>query len=129
MSSARDYPGPVPARDGDVRSAEALERDVEQIRSRIDHTLTQIEDRLSLNRLIDRALEHLHGERGLFAANRLGWTVRRHPVPTAMFAAGLASLLCARQGDKSGRRRRPLAPGTDSDRLREASPPPLHFAG
>ena len=102
MTAARDPVDPVPIRNGDARSAEELERDLERIRSEMDHTLNLIEDQLSPHRLIDRALEHLHGGPGLFAAN-LGRTVRRHPVPTAMFAAGLAWLLLAERGTSASR--------------------------
>ena len=135
MTAVRDPVDPVPTRNGDARSAEELERDLKRIRSQMDHTLNLIEDRLSPHRLIDRALDHLHGGPGLFASN-LGRTIRRHPVPTAMFAAGLAWLLLAERGDKIERPYR--RPGGDRApyHLREASslsgtspPPPIHFEG
>jgi len=135
MTAVRDPVDPVPTRNGDARSAEELERDLKRIRSQMDHTLNLIEDRLSPHRLIDRALDHLHGGPGLFASN-LGRTIRRHPVPTAMFAAGLAWLLLAERGDKIERPYRRSGGDRAPYHLREASslsgtspPPQSHFEG
>jgi len=135
MTAVRDPVDPVPTRNGDARSAEELERDLKRIRSQMDHTLDLIEDRLSPHRLIDRALDHLHGGPGLFASN-LGRTIRRHPVPTAMFAAGLAWLLLAERGDKIERPYRRSGGDRAPYHLREASslsgtspPPQSHFEG
>jgi ElaB/YqjD/DUF883 family membrane-anchored ribosome-binding protein len=135
MTAVRDPVDPVPTRNGDARSAEELERDLKRIRSQMDHTLNLIEDRLSPHRLIDRALDHLHGGPGLFASN-LGRTIRRHPVPTAMFAAGLAWLLLAERGDKIERPYRRSGGDRAPYHLREASslsgtspPPQTHFEG
>jgi ElaB/YqjD/DUF883 family membrane-anchored ribosome-binding protein len=135
MTAVRDPVDPLPTRNGDARSAEELERDLKRIRSQMDHTLNLIEDRLSPHRLIDRALDHLHGGPGLFASN-LGRTIRRHPVPTAMFAAGLAWLLLAERGDKIERPYRRSGGDRAPYHLREASslsgtspPPQSHFEG
>jgi ElaB/YqjD/DUF883 family membrane-anchored ribosome-binding protein len=135
MTAVRDPVDPVPTRNGDARSAEELERDLKRIRSQMDHTLNLIEDRLSPHRLIDRALDHLHGGPGLFASN-LGRTIRRHPVPTAMFAAGLAWLLLAERGDKIERPYRRSGGDRAPYHLREASslsgtspPRQSHFEG
>jgi ElaB/YqjD/DUF883 family membrane-anchored ribosome-binding protein len=135
MTAVRDPVDPVPTRNGDARSAEELERDLKRIRSQMDHTLNLIEDRLSPHRLIDRALDHLHSGPGLFASN-LGRTIRRHPVPTAMFAAGLAWLLLAERGDKIERPYRRSGGDRAPYHLREASslsgtspPPQSHFEG
>jgi ElaB/YqjD/DUF883 family membrane-anchored ribosome-binding protein len=135
MTAVRDPVDPVPTRNGEARSAEELERDLKRIRSQMDHTLNLIEDRLSPHRLIDRALDHLHGGPGLFASN-LGRTIRRHPVPTAMFAAGLAWLLLAERGDKIERPYRRSGGDRAPYHLREASslsgtspPPQSHFEG
>jgi ElaB/YqjD/DUF883 family membrane-anchored ribosome-binding protein len=135
MTAVRDPVDPVPTRNGEARSAEELERDLKRIRSQMDHTLNQNEDRLSPHRLIDRALDHLHGGPGLFASN-LGRTIRRHPVPTAMFAAGLAWLLLAERGDKIERPYRRSGGDRAPYHLREASslsgtspPPQNHFEG
>jgi uncharacterized protein DUF3618 len=93
----------APATNGEDRSSAELERDIDRIRSRMDQTINQIEHRLSPNRLIDQALQRMRGGPGAFA-NNLGRTVRKHPVPSAMFAAGLAWLLFAERGDKAGAR-------------------------
>jgi hypothetical protein len=94
---------------GDNRSSAELERDLSRIRMEMDQTISQIEHRLSPSRLIDQALERMRGGPAVFAAN-LGRTVRHHPVPAALFAAGLGWLLLAERGDKaetrSSRRRR-----------------------
>ena len=91
------------AANGDTRTSAELHRDLDRIRTEMDQTISQIEHRLSPNRLIDQALERMRGGPAVFAAN-LGRTVRRHPVPTAMFAAGLGWLLLAERGDKVGPR-------------------------
>jgi hypothetical protein len=119
MSLARQGNGS--AADGgktDQRSSAELERDLDRIRMEMDQTISQIEHRLSPSRLIDQALERMRGGPGAFAAN-LGRTVRRHPVPTAMFAAGLGWLLLAERGDKVGSR--------PSRRPASAAPQPYHL--
>jgi hypothetical protein len=104
MSLDREPASPViPVGNGEDRSSAELERDIDRIRSRMDQTITQIEHRLSPNRLIDQALERMRDGPAAFA-NNLGRTVRKHPVPSAMFAAGLAWLLFAEHGDKAGAR-------------------------
>jgi hypothetical protein len=101
MSLARDERRANGRANGDARSSAELERERDRIRGEMDQTISQLENRLSPNRLIDQALERMRGGPAVFAAN-LGRTVRRHPVPTAMFAAGLGWLLLAERGDKAG---------------------------
>jgi hypothetical protein len=118
MSLARDSdPSGHRAGNGDGRSSAELERDLDRIRTEMDQTISQIEHRLSPNRLIDQALERMRGGPAVFASN-LGRTVRKHPVPTAMFAAGLGWLLLAERGDKASPR---------SSRRRRASTAPYHL--
>jgi hypothetical protein len=117
MSLARDDRRSQRSANGDARSSAELERDLDRIRMEMDQTISQIEHRLSPNRLIDQALERMRGGPAVFAAN-LGRTVRRHPVPTAMFAAGLGWLLLAERGDKVG---------TDAKSRRRATAAPYHL--
>lgn len=114
MSLARDERRAHGTANGDARSPAELERELDRIRMEMDQTINQIENRLSPNRLIDQALERMRGGPAVFAAN-LGRTVRRHPVPAAMFAAGLGWLLLAERGDKAG-------PGARSRRSAAAAP-------
>jgi ElaB/YqjD/DUF883 family membrane-anchored ribosome-binding protein len=99
----RDPAPPAAARNGDDRSTVELERDIDRIRSQMDDTIAQLEQRLSPNRLIDQVFDRMKGGPGAFAAN-LERTVRRHPIPAVMFAAGMGWLLFAERGDKSGKR-------------------------
>ena len=121
MSLARDDRRRNGSANGDARSSEELERDLDRIRLEMDQTISQIEHRLSPNRLIEQALERMRGGPAVFAAN-LGRTVRRHPVPTAMFAAGLGWLLLAERGDKVGADAKPRRRATAAPyHLRDAS--------
>lgn len=59
-------------------TARALERDIEHDREEIDHTLTQLREKLTVEHLVAETRHHL--ENGFRSAAEL---VRRHPLPAA----------------------------------------------
>jgi len=89
----------------------ALERDIEESRARLDHTIDRLQDRLSVSGIVDDLL-------GTMRANRYGSVVdhtleviRRNPVAVMMVAAGVGWLLHRMSHDSRARRVRPLPYG------------------
>jgi len=85
----------------------ALERDIEESRARLDHTIDRPQDRLSVSGIVDDLL-------GTMRANRYGTVfdhtlevIRRNPVAVMMVAAGVGWLLHRMSQDS---RRRPVRP-------------------
>jgi hypothetical protein len=82
-----------------------LERDIEESRARLDHTITRLQDKLSVSGVVDDLL-------GSMRANRYGDTfdtalavLKRNPVPVMLVAAGVGWLIY-RMGNDDARRRR-----------------------
>jgi hypothetical protein len=87
------------------KDPEAIERDIEATRDRIDSTLSELGDRLSPGQLLDQALAYVRdGAAGprRFASN-LGRTVQDNPVPVALVGIGLAWLAFRPDGRSDGR--------------------------
>lgn len=86
----------------DKRSAADIERDGEQIRANLDHTLDEIQRKFSSGELLDRSVEFIR-DTGSELLREAGETVRRNPVPVLLTAAGLiwltASVVRSRSGD------------------------------
>jgi ElaB/YqjD/DUF883 family membrane-anchored ribosome-binding protein len=72
---------------------EAIEREIEDTRQRIDSTLSELGERLSPGQLLDQALDYVRGASGprRFASN-LGHSVQDHPLPVVLVGIGLAWL-------------------------------------
>jgi hypothetical protein len=114
-------------------SVDALERDVESSREKLDGTLAELQSRLNPSSLA----EELTGTRdpagaAALTAERLSETVRSNPLPVLLIGAGLAFLAFATMRQAAERRRlRVLSeqalkapsdvslPGNHSDRLEE----------
>jgi hypothetical protein len=77
------------------QSAAELEREVTEDRERIDHTLLEIQSRLTPGQLIDEVLRHGQGT-GRDLVSGLGRTLSANPVPTALVGVGLLWLLLAK---------------------------------
>jgi len=114
-------------------SVDALERDVESSREKLDGTLAELQSRLNPSSLA----EELTGTRdpagaAALTAERLSETVRANPLPVLLIGAGLAFLAFATMRQAAERRRlRVLSeevlkapsdatlPGNHPDRLEE----------
>src|SRR5262245_51190094 len=110
----------LPAGNGESRSPEELERDADRIRNRMDETITEIEHRLSPDRLIDAAFAQVREGAGAFAVN-LTQTLQRNPLPAVLMAAGVGWLLLGERGDKAARSTGKAESGHSRDAF-EASP-------
>jgi hypothetical protein len=76
-------------------SPEAIERDLQTTRVRLDHELTELTRRLSPGQLLDEALRYLRNNQGVDFVRRLGESVRERPIPVALSGIGLAWLMIA----------------------------------
>jgi hypothetical protein len=97
-----------------------LERDIEESRARLDHTIDRLQDRLSVSGIVDDLL-------GTMRANRYGTVfdhtlevIRRNPVAVMMVAAGVGWLLHRLSQDSRRRPVRPLPYGETRVRVAEA---------
>jgi Protein of unknown function (DUF3618) len=89
----------------------ALERDIEESRARLDMTIDRLQDRLSVSGIVDDML-------GTMRANRYGTmydqtleVIRRNPVPVMLVAAGVGWLIHRMTRDSAARPARPLPYG------------------
>ncbi|MFW6067202.1 MAG: DUF3618 domain-containing protein [Myxococcota bacterium] len=87
------------------RNPAEIRSDLEAIRAEMSETLRQLEEKLSPREAVDqlyRRLRAMGGGSTQFIEN-LGATVRDHPVPVLLLAAGTASLIAAdRAGPAAG---------------------------
>jgi hypothetical protein len=89
------------------RSAAEIEREVQQSRADIEHTLDAIQERLSPGQLVDQALDYFRGGRGVDFARNLGDSIAQNPIPVTLMGVGLAWMMMsgqrsARDGDRGG---------------------------
>lgn len=85
----------------DGKSPGEIESEIEQTRAEMNHTLDEIQRKLSPGQLVDEALSYVRGSgAGGFAAN-FGATVRDNPVPVTLLGVGLAWLMMS--GRTAGR--------------------------
>jgi hypothetical protein len=82
---------------------DAIEREIEDTRHRIDTTLSELGERLSPGQLLDQALVHLRGASAprRFASN-LGRSVQDHPLPVVLVGIGLAWLAFGERSHEGG---------------------------
>jgi hypothetical protein len=78
------------------KSASEIEREVEQSRADIEHTLDAIQDRLSPGQMLDKAMGVFRGGSGDFARN-LGDSIAANPVPLALIGLGVAWMMYSSQ--------------------------------
>jgi hypothetical protein len=84
-----------------------LERDIEESRARLDHTIDRLQDRLSVSGIVDDVLGSTRNNSyGPLFDNALA-VIRRNPVPVMLVAAGVGWLLVRMREDNVRTRRRP----------------------
>src|SRR5215212_3700365 len=102
----------------------ALERDIEESRARLDMTIDRLQDRLSVSGIVDDMM-------GTMRANRYGSVfdqtlevIRRNPVPVMLVAAGVGWLIHRMSQDTMSRdtRTRPVRPLPEGPAVRSTDP-------
>lgn len=87
MASNVEYPS-----DHDKSSRE-IEREIGSVRESLDHTLEELEARLSPGQLLDQAVGYLRRNGAPEFARNFGRSINENPLPVAMTAASLAWLM------------------------------------
>ena len=106
------------------RSAAEIERDVQQSRADIEHTLDAIQERLSPGQMVDQALGYFRGGRGVDFARNLGDSIAANPIPITLMGVGLAWMMISGQRSaRDGDRGEPAYWDDDLDPVEE------HYAG
>jgi hypothetical protein len=85
-----------------AKSADEVEREVQQSRTEVEEALEAIQERLSPGQLFDQAVGYMRGSGGNEFLRNLGATVRGNPVPIVLMGTGLAWLMLA--GPRAGTR-------------------------
>jgi ElaB/YqjD/DUF883 family membrane-anchored ribosome-binding protein len=81
------------ATDRDDRSSAEIERDVEQTRSGLSHTLEELRDRAAPGQLFEQALDYARTSGGADMMRNLGQAVRDNPLPLVLIGAGIGWLM------------------------------------
>jgi hypothetical protein len=106
------------------RSAAEIERDVQQSRADIEHTLDAIQERLSPGQLVDQAIGYFRGGRGVDFARNLGDSIAANPIPVTLMGVGLAwMMLSGQRSARDGDRANPAYWDEDLDPIEE------HYTG
>jgi hypothetical protein len=89
------------------KSSAEIEREVQESRAEIEHTLDAIQERLSPGQLVDQALGYFRGGRGVDFARNLGDSIAQNPIPVTLMGVGLAWMMfsgqrSARDSDRGG---------------------------
>lgn len=74
--------------DASVRDASELEREGDEIRADMGRTLDELERKFSPEQMMERSMSFLR-ENGSTLVREIGTTVRNHPLPVLLTAAGL----------------------------------------
>jgi hypothetical protein len=74
-------------------STQQIEREVEQSRADVEHTVEELKDRLSAGQLVDQAARYFRESGGGETLQQLGAQVRANPLPLALVGIGLAWLM------------------------------------
>ena len=90
--------------DGTEAEARQIQRDIERTREEMDHTLTELERRLSPSELLHSGAETVR-ERVRSGATSTVETLKQHPLPIALAAALLGARLALRPSAADRRRR------------------------
>jgi hypothetical protein len=88
----------------------ALERDIEESRARLDVTIDRLQDKLSVSGIVDDMLGSMQANRYGSIIEQTKEVLRRNPVPVMLVAAGIGWLLYRTGQQNSARARiaRPL---------------------
>lgn len=82
-----------------------LEREAENHRARVDTSLEELKERLSVGRIVDEVWEMVQGGQGADAVRNFGRQVRDNPLAIGLIGAGVAWLMMG-DGMRGGRRDR-----------------------
>ncbi|MFO7550403.1 MAG: DUF3618 domain-containing protein [Haliea sp.] len=117
MNKATDSPNDNVHHDDDhhvdSKSPEQLEREVDQARSRLGRTASELSDRLSPGELIDQALGMAREHGGEFGRN-LGAQVKSNPLPMILTSIGISWMMMS-SGNSSATKAYG-SPGTSTER-------------
>src|SRR5690606_27178729 len=80
------------ANENEHKTAAELQREIEIQRSRVEHTIDQIQEKLSPGQLVDELLAYTKGGGGEFVAS-LQRNVVSNPLPVALLGVSLAWLM------------------------------------
>jgi Protein of unknown function (DUF3618) len=94
----------MPDVDGTETQARHIQRDIDRTREEMDHTLTELERRLSPSELVHSGAETVR-QRVRSGATSAVDTLTRHPLPVALAAALLGARLALRPSAADRRRR------------------------
>ena len=88
----------------------ALERDIEESRARLDLTIDRLQDKLSVSGIVDDMLGSMQANRYGSIIEQTKEVLRRNPVPVMLVAAGIGWLIYRSGQSSSATRgaRRPL---------------------
>jgi len=89
-----------------------FERDADSRRAKMDSTLDQLKDRMSVDRLVDDATRFLGLDQAGATLRRIGGTMQANPVALGLMGVGLACLIV---GFGSSRGSAPRRAGQDDD--------------
>jgi hypothetical protein len=98
-----------------TQSIDELERDIQESRARLDHTIGAIQDRLSVSGIADELMGSLRVTQfGTVIDSALG-VVKRNPIPVMLVAAGVGWLIhrMSRDGARSYSSANRLGDGAD----------------
>lgn len=83
-------------RDAQRSDPAALERDLNETRSRLDRDLTQLQERLSPGQVLDDVLTYFRGADGTDFGRRLMDGIRANPMPVVLTGVGVAWMMASR---------------------------------
>jgi Protein of unknown function (DUF3618) len=101
----------------------ALERDIEESRARLDLTIDRLQDKLSVSGIVDDMLGTVRANRYASVFDQTLDAIRRNPIPVMLVTAGVGWLIY-RMGQDSSRTRavRPLPYGERRVSVRTGGP-------
>jgi ElaB/YqjD/DUF883 family membrane-anchored ribosome-binding protein len=103
-----------------------IESEIDQTRSRMDDTITAIEQKLSPGELLDEGLDYFRRSGSGDFINNLGATARDNPVPVTLATVGLGWLMMSSSGNGAGHATRGESyAGSAADKTKHAA----HRAG
>ncbi|GJD73286.1 hypothetical protein CFIICLFH_1513 [Methylobacterium goesingense] len=85
-----------------TESLNELEKDIEASRARLDQTIDQIQERLSVSSIVDEMLGNARRTPLSGAYDGALEAVRRNPVPVLLIAAGVGWLIHRMSSDAKG---------------------------
>lgn len=89
----------------DYKSPDEIEREVEEARAQLRHTLGDIRESLSPGQMLDHAIDYARESGGAEFTRNLGRQVRDNPLPIALIGAGIGWLLASDRNGHAGRLR------------------------